>query len=68
MMVACLNLTKGGHSRQITLDTYFPWWMQDKENWQLQNEVQDSLSKEQKLEAYSFLKLTTERWKSRLTI
>jgi len=59
---------KGSGTKQVTLDKYFPWWMQDHDNWQLQNEVQDALSKEQKLEAYRILKITTQRWKCRLTI
>jgi hypothetical protein len=67
--VSILSLqVKGGYTKQITLDTYFPRWMQDRDNWQLQNEVQDSLSKEQKLEAYQVLKTTTKRWASRLHV
>lgn len=53
-------------AKQKTLDDYFPFWMRDIENWEAQNEIQDSLNRDQKLKAYIILKRTTERWKVRL--
>lgn len=52
--------------KQITLDKFFPHWIVDYKDWKKQNEVQDSLSEEERREAYIMLRHTTERWKARL--
>ena len=61
-----LSLQVKGSQQQITLDTYFPHWMTDWENYELQNKIQDSLDPEQKRQALIILNKATQRWKGRM--
>ena len=61
-----LSLQVKGSQHQITLDTYFPHWMCDWKNFELQNKIQDSLDPEQKRQALIILNKTVTRWKGRM--